>query len=46
MARYWGAESVRDVAEHLHVSESAVYKELAGLRQALKSELRRKGVLS
>ena len=46
MARYWGAESVRDIAEHLHVSESAVYKELAGLRQALKSELRRKGVLS
>lgn len=46
MARYWGAESVRDVAEHLHVSKSAVYKELAGLRQALKSELRRKGVLS
>lgn len=46
MARFWFAESVRDIAAHLHVSESAVYKELAGLRQALKSELRRKGVLS
>lgn len=46
MARYWGAESVRDIAEHLRVTESAVYKDLAGLRRALKSELRRKGVLS
>lgn len=46
MARYWGAESVRDIAGHLRVTESAVYKELASLRQALKSELRRKGVLS
>ena len=46
MARYWGAESVRDIAAHLRVTESAVYKELAALRQALKSELRRKGVLS
>lgn len=46
MARYWGAESVGDIASHLHVSESAVYKELALLRQALKRELQRKGVLS
>ena len=46
MARFWGAESVRDIAGHLRVTESAVYKELAGLRQSLKRELQRKGVLS
>ncbi len=46
MARFWFAESVRDIAAHLHVSESSVYKELAGMLQALKRELQRKGVLS
>lgn len=46
MARFWFAESVRDIATHLHVSESSVYKELAVLRQALKRDLQRKGVLS
>lgn len=44
LGRFWFIKPVKTISEELGVSESAVYKELANLKENLKSFLESKGV--
>jgi DNA-directed RNA polymerase specialized sigma24 family protein len=44
MARFYAAKPVAEIARQLGISESAVKRELTGIRKELRTELEKEGI--